>query len=183
MPVAPEDGALGIEARHQWISAEAHTVLATLGDETAWPRYWIMDVVGLDDFPAIDDISEPKTENVGSEAYPGRARERNVTYTVEIEGRTLQEMRQGVNALKQAFGPDIDTGVAPEQIMIITPHPDYGEQEHAFRGKCLQFSKGTDAQASDTRFARSVVIGIKCYEPRLWLWNPESEFGFESPRW
>lgn len=188
MSVDLTDGALGIEARHKWIRFEDSTILATLGDETAWPHYRIMDIVGLFDFPDIEDNSEPKTEDIGVVPYPSRARAKNVTYTVEVRGRTLKEMRAGGATLRAAFGPDISTGLAPLRLMIITPHPTYGTPEHAYKAKCLQFAQGTDAQdrspnATPTPYVRSVVIGLRLYDPRLYEWDSESELGMENPKW
>lgn len=188
MPVAAADGILGIEARHKWINSATSTVLATLGDETVWPRIQINDITGLFDFPEIEDISEPKTEAVGLISYPSRARAKNVTYTVEVQGQTLQEMRAGGAALRAAFGPDITTGLALERLMIVTPHPDYGTQQHAFRAKCLQYAQGTDAQdraatAVPTPWIRSVVIGLRLYDPRIYEWDPANPIGITNPKW
>lgn len=188
MPVAAIDGVLGIEARHRWLTQDTADVLATLGDLTTWPYVRIVDIAGLFDFPDIEDNSEPVTEGIGMVAYPSRARAKNVTYTVEVGGRTLQEMRAGGAALRRGFGPDIATGLQPTRTMIITPHPDYGTQEHAFAARCLQFSQGADAQdrsanAVPTPWVRTVVIGLRLYDPRIYEWDPDSEFGFTNPKW
>lgn len=195
MSVAATDGALGIEARHEWIDFESSSSLVTLGMITddlsaddGWPHYRIMDIAGLFDFPEIEDNSEPKTEAAGLVPYPSRARAKNVTYTVEVRGRTLQELRAGGAALRLAFGPDVATGLVAERLMIITPHPDYGMQKHAFKARCLTFVQGADAQdkspnASPTPYTRSVVIGLRQYDPRVYEWDPDSEFGLVNPKW
>lgn len=194
MSVDATDGILGIEARHEWINIETATSLVTLGLEEdgsggpVWPHYRITDIAGLFDLPEIEDNSEPRTETVGLTAYPSRARGKNVTYTVEVRGMSLKEMRDGGATLRDAFGPDIATGLAVERLMIVTPSPDYGSQQHAFKARCLQVSQGTDAQdrgpnATPTPYVRSVVIGLRLYDPRIYEWNPESVFGLENPKW
>lgn len=193
MPVTLADGPLGIEARHKWIDAESASVLATLGDLTSWPNARIRDISGLFDFPEMDDNSEPRTESWGALPYPSRARTKNVTYTVEVRGKTLQSMRAHGAALRAAFGPDVTTGLIPDRIMIITPHPSYetvegNVTEHAFRARCIQYSQGQDRQdrspsASPTPYVRTVVIGLKLYDPRIYEWDPDSLTGLTNPKW
>lgn len=182
------DGALGIEARHAWIDIEASSTLVTLGDLTSWPNYRITDITGLFDFPDIEDNSEPATEGIGMVAYPSRARAKNVTYTVQVRGKTLQSMRAAGAALRAAFGPSVVTGLAATRLMLITPHPSYGTAQHAYTARCLTFSQGTDRQdrspsASPTAFIRTVVIGLRMYDPRVFEWNSETEIGIENPKW
>lgn len=188
MAVDLADGPRGIEARHAWINIEEAATLITLGDLTVWPSFRVLDITGLYDFPDIEDNSEPVTEGVGMIEYPSRARAKNVTYTVQVRGRTLQEMRAGGAALRAAFGPDITTGLTQTRVMIITPHPSYGTAEHAFRARCLTLAQGTDVQqrgpgAVPTPWTRTVVIGLRQYDPRVYEWDPESEIGLVSPKW
>lgn len=188
MPVVAADGALGIEARHSWVNIETATTLYTLGDEASLPHTRITDIAGLFDFPEIEDNSEPKTEAPGLVPYPSRARGKNVTYTVEVRGATLQELRHEGTALRAAFGPDITTGLVTERLMLITPHPDYGTQQHAFKARCLQLTQGSDVQdksanATPTPWSRSVVIGLRLYDPHIYEWDPLSELGITNPKW
>jgi hypothetical protein len=169
-------------------------VLATLGKvrddttgELVWPHYRITDVVGLQGFD-FADVSEPKTEAPGEVPYPTRPGAVNVTYSIEVRGRTLQEMRAGGQALRTAFGPDILTGIPPERVMIVTPHPDYGTQEHAFLARCLQCVPPSDAQAkpasaSPTPFVRNWTIGLRRYDPRIYEWDPGDPIGLVNPKW
>jgi hypothetical protein len=182
------DGELGIEARHTWIDRETATVLARLGDTTTDPHYRIKDITGLFDFPDIEDNSEPVTEGIGLRNYPSRARGKNVTYTVEVRASTLQLLRRGGASLRQGFGPDITTGLIKVRSMIITPHPSYGSPEHVFAARCLQLSQGSDVQdrgenAVPTPWVRSVVIGLRLYDPRIYEWDPEATFGYVNPKW
>lgn len=186
------DGPLGIEAHHQWVAKDG-TLLIRLGELTdldvdPFYHYRVIDIAGLFDFPEMDDNSESATESYGAVAYPSRARTKNVTYTVDVRAKNLQFLRRGSSALRQAFGPDITTGLVPLRTMIITPHPSYGTAEHAFSAKCLQLSQGTDVQdrgpsAVPTAYVRRYTIGLKLYDPRLYTWNPDSEFGFATPKW
>lgn len=188
MAVDLADGALGIEARHKWISLADSSVLATLGDLTSWPNYRITDITGLFDFPDIEDNSEPATEGIGMIAYPSRARAKNVTYTVQVRGKTLKSMRAAGAALRAAFGPDVTTGLNPTRLVIITPHPSYGTPEHAYTARCLTFAQGTDRQdrspsAAPTAFIRTVVIGLRLYDPRIFEWDAEAPLGLGTPKW
>lgn len=188
MPVAAIDGVLGIEAVHQWINIDTATTLARLGDESTWPHVRIMDIAGLFDLPPVDDNSEPATEAIGDVPYPSRARSKNVTYTVEVRGQTLQELRAGGAALRAAFGPDLTTGLNPVRLVIVTPDPAYGTQEHAYRARCLQLVQGADLQdkspnATPTPWVRSVVIGLRLYDPRIYEWDPLAPIGLTTPKW
>lgn len=189
MPVAAQDGVLGIEARHNWIEIEAATVLATLGDLDGSPYFYrIIDIVGLHGLPdSIEDNAERKTEAVGNVEYPSRVGARNVTYTVEVVGETLQEMRHGGSVLAAAFGPDVNTGLVPTRAMIVTPHPSYGTQEHAFRARCLQCAPGGDRQERGPGhvrvYARTYTIGLRLHDPRIYEWDPEAPLGFVNPKW
>jgi hypothetical protein len=96
-------------------------------------------------------------------------------------------MRSGAAALRAAFAPDVATGLIPDRLMIITPHPDYGTAEHAYRARCLQFTQGSDRQdrspsAIPTPYVRSVVIGLKLYDPRIYEWDPDSTTGLVNPK-
>lgn len=192
MAVELQDGPLGIEARHRWINQQTSAVLVSLGELTPLgdaPHYHfkITDVVGLDDL-IIEDNSEPETEKIGERPLPTRPRGKNVTYSVDVRGLTLQYMRRGYAALRAGFGPDITTGLVTTRSMLITPHPSYGEAEHAYQARCLQFAKGSDKQerganAVPTAFVRSITIGLKLYDPRIYEWDAESEFGFVNPKW
>jgi hypothetical protein len=188
MPVALLDGELGIEARHQWIDMDTASVLATLGNLTTDPYYKIRDITGLFDLPEVEDNFESKTETLGAVPYPSYARTKNVTYTVEVRASSLQLLRRGGAALRAAFGPDLTTGLLEERAMIITPHPDYGSAEHVFKARCLQLSQGSDVQAHGenavpTPWRRTVVVGMRLYDPRIYEWDPLDPFGFTTPKW
>jgi hypothetical protein len=182
------DGELGIEARHTWLTMDTATVLARLGDLTTDPHYRIRDISGLFDFPDIEDNNEPITEAIGLRPYASRARGKNVTYSVDVRASTLQLLRRGGADLRAGFGPDITTGLVSTRSMIITPHPDYGSAEHVFAARCVQLSQGSDVQdrgetAVPTPWVRSVVIGLKLHDPRIYEWDPDSEFGYTNPKW
>lgn len=185
MAVDLADGPLGIEARHKWINIETATVLATLGDLTTDPHFLIRDISGFE--LDIEDHSEPKTEAAGAIPYPSRALPRNGTYTIDVVGSTAQMMRRGGAMLSAAFGPDISTGLQVERVMIITPHPDYGSAEHAYRARCLQIVPPNDAQdrgpSAVTPYVRTWVIGVRMYDPRFYEWDPDSPIGLVAPKW
>lgn len=188
MTVALADGPLGIEARHKWTNMATATTLATLGDLSTFPNARITDISGLFDFPDIEDNSEPATEAIGLVPYPSRARGKNVIYTIEVRGRTLQEMRAHGAALRAGFGPDVTTGLSVVRAMFITPHPTYGTPEHVYQARCLSWAQGQDRQdrgpgASPTPYVRTVVIGLRMYDPRVYEWNAATEIGFENPKW
>jgi hypothetical protein len=176
------DGPLGLEARH--IPAELDgTPRLTMGDVTAWPRYKIRDIAGLYDLPESEDNYEDNTEAIGATPLPSTVRTVNVTYTVDVFGRTLQEMRAGARALRLAFGADLVTGLNPIRRMLIVPHPSYGPPDdtvHTFRYRCLQLSPGGDVQerganAIPSPFGRNYVIGLRQYDPRKYVWAAGAE--------
>lgn len=198
MSVDAADGALGIEAVHEWIDIGAAESLVKLGlitddvateAEDAWPHYRIADIAGLFDLPEIEDNSERKTESIGLVPYPTRPGGKNVTYTVEVRGRSLQELRAGGAALRLAFGPDLATGLVLERLMVISPTTTYGTQQHAFRARCLQLVQGSDVppvgpNAAPTPWVRSVVIGLRLYDPRIYQYGEaEGPLGVGHAKW
>lgn len=177
------DGPYGLEALHDW-AVIGGALLVSMGNREVWPWYRLRGIAGLYDLPAMDDIAEDVTEGVGSVPYPSRARSKNVTYTLDVLGRTLQEMRQGIHTLRQAFGPDIATGLNPLRRMYITPQP-YAEPLKCYQARCLSFVAGDEKQdrgrsARPTPYVRSVVIGLRMYDPRIYTWNGSAQV---NPQW
>lgn len=186
--MAPElqDGPYGLEAQHEWRDAATAALIFALNDLSTDPHVMIIDIAGLWDFE-IPDVSESKTEAVGDEQYPSRPVGKNVTYTVEIRASAQTLLRRGGALLRAAFGPDPDTGLAPTRTMFITPR-DAPTVQHVFSAQCLQCVQGSDVQehgptAQPTPWKRSVVLGFKLPDPRIYEWDEEAEYGFVSPKW
>lgn len=167
----------GIEGWHSWYEIDGIALLFEMNRPDTWPRIKVRDIAGLFDLPDSEDNSEDNTEAIGAEPLPSYVRTKNVTYTVDVFGRTAQEMRQGTWALRQAFGANRFTGLNPIRRMVVRPNPEFpGDlDQYTFSGRCLQCSPGGDVQerganAVPSPFGRNYVIGIKLYDPRIYRW-------------
>lgn len=177
------DGPYGLEALHTWAELDGTAVL-TMGDRSAWPWYRLRDITGVFDLPPVDDIAEDTTEGIGAVPYPSRARSKNGGYALDVLGRTLQEMRAGAAALRQAFGCDLTTGLNPVRRMLITPQP-YATPVFTYQARCLSAVPGGDKQergrgAVPTAYVRSYVLGLRLYDPRLYVWEAGAQV---RPQW
>lgn len=176
MPVAAADGVLGIEARHAWNGL-------TLNDLTVMPRYRLFRIRGLHDLPDSDDNRELVTEGIGEIVYPSFARGKTVVYEGIVIASTLQDLRNASQDLRDAFGPDISTGLNPERRMVVTPHATYGTQRHTFQGQCRLCTiedEQTAGPSSSRRFSRAFVIDIRLSDPRIYEWDGSSA---TNPKW
>lgn len=182
----------GVEGRHGWFDLD-NTIRLSMnefGDDLrpeSWPAYKIRDIAGLFALPDVEDNSEDETEAIGVRPLPSYVRSKNITYTIDVFGRTAQEMRLGGHLLRVAFGADMATGLNPVRRMVMTAHPLYpvASTQWTYRARCLQAVPGGDTQdrgpnAQPSPFGRNWVVGLRVYDPRIYEWDGLAE---SAPTW
>lgn len=182
MPVATTDGILGLEARHRWNNA------LSLNDwqDGGWPNYKLRRIRGLHDLPDSDDNRELATEAIGEVVYDSFARGKTVTYEGVIRGRTLAELRYGAQLLRNAFGPDLSTGLNPERRMVVIPNATYGTVQHTFTAQCrlctIEDEQAHGPSRYPTPYVRQFVIDLRLSDPRIYEWDPGTSTA-SNPKW
>ena len=156
----------GIDGVHTWTSPDGLTLrLNELDDITTgapvWPRFRLLDVDH--GYPEGGDTYHKRVGQAGAVAHPDYRGPRVHSYTIEVMGRTIDELRQGEEDLRQAFADQsaegrMDVGTHPL-------NPDYDvANDRYFEAKAMSLQPGTDAPDSDLSpelgFRREWVLGL-----------------------
>lgn len=156
----------GIDGVHTWTSPDDLTIrLNELDDITTgdpvWPRFRLLDVDH--GYPEGGDTYHKRVGQAGAVAHPDYRGPRVHSYTIEVMGRTIDELRQGEEDLRQAFADQsaegrMDVGTHPL-------NPDYDvANDRYFEAKAMSLQPGTDAPDSDLSpelgFRREWVLGL-----------------------
>lgn len=165
-----------VDGVHTWTSPDGLTlVLNELDDlttgEPKWPRYRLLDVDH--GYPEAGDTLHKRVGQSGAVSHPDYRGPRIHSYTIEVMGRTITELRQGEETLRAAFYDQsaegrMDVGTHPL-------NPDYdADDDRYFNAKALSLQTGTNAPDSDLSpqlgFRREWVVGLRnhagvYYEP------------------
>lgn len=159
---------LGIEARHSWTPTGAVKPAVTLNEirddegSEVWPRFRLRRVSGLHGIGDPEDRRDPKVGGIGEIPRLSQRRGRTPTYEGAIQARTLAELREGAQTLRDAF-----SGMG-EGRMDVSAHPDNPELESLpsvfYEARALT-CEIPDAQATK-RYQRLFVIALRQSDPR-----------------
>lgn len=164
------DGVLGLEARHTWQG------LTMNRRDGVFPDIWLDKIAGLHSLAPADDNRIPHTGRIGEWALPGSRRGKNVTYEGRLLGDTLQELRQIRNQAAAAFG---GIAVADDLEMTVAPHPTYGDVEHFYKARVLDFDPDDEQTrgptAVPTEFQREFTLTLHQSDPRYFVVGMNTE--------
>lgn len=160
------DGPLGREATHAW--GDGSTFSVVLNDLAAWPRFIVDRIDGIGSLPEVDDNRVPLAGQMGELALPTQKRGRTITYTLRVVGRSLQELRQGVNALKAAAG---DNPYGELRQMTLTPAGAHSGQAWFYTGRVLSLTDGDELTSSGllpAPWQQQIVLSVRLMDPRIY---------------
>lgn len=157
---------LGIEARHAWTPAGASEPAVVLNKiregGKVWPRYVLHRVTGLGSLGEPEDLRRARVGAIGEIAEPSLRRGRTVTYEGDVLARSLLELREAEQALRDAFAS------LEEGRMDVTPHPENGELSALvpvyFEARPLTCEIADVQESKDWR--RPFVIALRQGDPR-----------------
>lgn len=160
----------GIDGVHTWTSPDAVTLRLNELDDVStgapkWPRYRLLDVDH--GYPEAGATAHKRIGQAGAVAHPDYRGSRIHTYTIEVMGRTIDELRQAEEDLEAAFYDQsaegrMDVGTHPL-------NPDYSAaNDRYFNAKAGNLIPGTNAPDSDLSpelgFRREWVIDMRNHE-------------------
>lgn len=160
----------GIDGVHTWTSPDAVTLRLNELDDVStgapkWPRYRLLDVDH--GYPEAGATAHKRIGQAGAVAHPDYRGSRIHTYTIEVMGRTIDELRQAEEDLEAAFYDQsaegrMDVGTHPL-------NPDYSAaNDRYFNAKAGNLIPGTDAPDSDLSpelgFRREWVVDMRNHE-------------------
>lgn len=157
----------GIDGVHTWESPDAETIrLNELDDvstgEPVWPRYRLLDVDH--GYPEAGTTTHKRVRQPGSVAHPDYRGSRIHSYTIEVMGRDILELRRGEEALQAAFYDQSAEGTMTVGAHPLNPLYD-ADDDRYFNAKPLSLQPGTDAPDSDLSpqlgFRREWVLGLR----------------------
>lgn len=156
----------GIDGVHTWTSPDGLIIrlneLDSVDDGSAvWPRYRLVDVDH--GFAAAGDTFHKRVGAAGTVPHPDYRGERVHSYTIEVMGRTIDELRQGEEDLRQAFADQTEEGRMDVGTHPLNPDYDAGNDRY-FNAKAMSLQPGSDAPDSDLSpelgFRREWVLGL-----------------------
>lgn len=160
----------GIDGVHTWTSPDAVTLRLNELDDIStgapkWPRYRLLDVDH--GYPEAGATAHKRIGQAGAVAHPDYRGSRTHTYTIEVMGRTIDELRQAEEDLEAAFYDQ-----SAEGRMDIGTHPlnpDYSaDNDRYFEAKAGHLMPGTNAPDSDLSpelgFRREWALSLRNHE-------------------
>ncbi|MDQ3643199.1 MAG: phage tail family protein [Actinomycetota bacterium] len=145
----------------------------TLGNLDTWPRFRILDIIGL---RASPDGAVPTEGNPGhvGERRRRRVREgKTISYVLSTEGRDLQELRRGQALRESVFQEDAELQVT------ISQHPDTPNRVAAvtYRASVISNEPGTEKPPDKRRamsygYEQESATALRMHDPRFYLVAP-----------
>lgn len=173
----------GRDGVHQWESPGGLTiVLNELDDlstgDAVYPRFRLVDVDH-----GFADPGDNADKRVGAAGMIPRASyrgSRTHVYTIEVMGRTIDELRTGEETLRQAFADQSAEGRMDVNLHAL--HDDYSAGDNRyFNAKPLALTPGTDAPDSDLSpslgFRREWVLALRNHDGRYFAGIDYEELG------
>jgi hypothetical protein len=194
MPVAIQDGPLGLEGIHRFYPGRAGAQDAA--DDTVDP--WVdlnnrdvnprnggsrvkLDQIGnFRSLPESDDNRDSPAGRIGERAWPSLQRGKTMTYEGWVQSPTLQALRAYQTQLTRFLGDKNNEGR-----MVIRPHGDYGSMVTRFDARVIDLEIPEEQtvgprhpmkpwqrpftltlRMSDPRFYSSVIDGTSLEDPR-----------------
>lgn len=162
----------GRDGVHQWESPGGLTiVLNELDDlstgDAVYPRFRLVDVDH--GYPEAGDNSDKRVGAAGSIPRASYRGPRTHVYTIEVYGRTIDELREGEQTLRGAF---FDQSAEGRMDVNLHPlHDDYDAGNNRFfNARAMALTPGTDAPDSDLSpslgFRREWVLALRNHDGR-----------------
>lgn len=141
----------GRDAVFTWTSPDGLTLRlneldSVVDGSPVWPRYRLLDVDH--GFAEAGDTYHKRVGATGAVSHPDYRGERLHTLTVEVMGRTINELREGEETLRAAFYDQSGEGQMDMSTHPLNPDYDAGD-DGSFNAKPLTVQPGTDAPATD----------------------------------
>jgi hypothetical protein len=160
------EGVLGLEGIH---SANGFDLE---GRGSTMPRARLRAITGLHS-KELEDSAMANTGRMGETSLPSLMRGKTVTYSGELEARTLPELRVLENSMRGAFQQDTVL------TFTVAPPPARGGVSHSYTGRVLQLTLDDELRFGPTRIpsphARAFVLAVKQYDPRYYVTTATSD--------
>lgn len=146
-----------------------HTVNGglVLNDLSAWPRFEITGpIVNYRGRPPVDDTSDDNPGRIGATPRAGLWRPKDITYTVVLIARDLDEHRAGQTTIGGAFADGRTVSV-----MVVAPAGDHTGQQWEFLYKpvaCTPTGEVFDAHARPGPLQTSYTVTLRMFDPRFY---------------
>lgn len=150
----------GIEGIHTWTPGDGGDALA-LGDQAAWPRYWLSRIGGLKGAGVAEDNRDNRRGRRGERPRFAVRRGKTATYEGQVQGRSLVELREGEGDLAAAFDE-----LNAEGLMEATT-PLY-DADRWYMARALDYQV-TDEQKHEQVWLRNFAVTLRLADPRV-LW-------------
>lgn len=171
----------GRDGVHTWTSPDDLTLRLNELDSIStgaavWPRFRLVDV--SHGYPEGGDTYHNRVGRSGAVAHPDYRGSRVHSYTIEVMGRTIDELRQGEATLRAAFADQSAEGRMDVGMHPLNPLYDAAEKRY-FNAKALALEPGTDAPETDLSpqlgYRREWVLGLRNFEGTYSDFNLQSE--------